>query len=267
VKIFLDTSILSEIETAISWGVLDGVTTNPSLLKAAVEYMKSKGETIELEEYISKICKACENRPVSLEVISTTAEEMIKEGKILYEKFNQNGNVVIKIPVEPSINGKPSADGLKAIKVLSSQGIPINTTLIFTPEQALLAAKSGASYVSPFAGRIDDLLREGEEFDKKAYYPQEGKGKDDNGIVSGVDLIEKIVDIFSIHKINTEVLAASLRNARQVREAALTGADIATLPLYVLEDMLNHEKTKEGIVKFSEDVVPEYKNIFGDNNE
>ncbi|MCK5548646.1 MAG: transaldolase, partial [Thermoplasmata archaeon] len=162
-KIFADTGMLDEIREAASWGILDGVTTNPSLIKKAVEGLKEAGKDISMKEYIEEILKtAGKGKPVSLEVVSTTEDEMVAEARKLFETFNRVAeNVVVKIPVNPttSDDSAHTYDGLRAIKKLSSQGIPINTTLIMNPTQALLAAKAGATYVSPFAGRIDDYLR------------------------------------------------------------------------------------------------------------
>ncbi len=194
---------------------------------------------------------------------------MVEQGKKLYKKFNKvAGNVYIKIPVNPSFNSKPSIDGIKAIESLSKKRIPINTTLIFTPEQALLAAKAGAKIVSPFAGRIDDLIRKNNKikFKKEDYFPAEGyikKNKllEDNGIVSGIDLVAETVKIFEKYKIQCEVLAASIRNPRQVREAALVGADITTIPLSVLKEMLTHKKTQEGMKDFTNDSIKKYKDL------
>ena len=146
-KLFIDTADLDEIKEAISYGILDGVTTNPSLIKKAVEKLKKSGKEIDMESYIREILKICKGKPVSLEVIGTNYSEMVKEGKLLFKKFNSVAkNVYIKIPVDPCIESKcsSSADGIKAIKTLSKNGIPINCTLIFTPEQALLAAPLAA---------------------------------------------------------------------------------------------------------------------------
>jgi transaldolase len=194
---------------------------------------------------------------------------MIKQGKRLFKKFNRVAkNVYIKIPINTSFNKKPSADGIEAISTLSKKKIPINTTLIFTPEQALLASKAGAKIISPFCGRIDDLIRESNKikFEKTDYFPAEGLEKkkkllEDNGILSGIDLVEQIVDIFKIHNIDTEVIAASMRNPRQVREAALAGAHIATLPFDVIKQLLNHKKTQEGMKNFTKDIVQEYVDL------
>jgi transaldolase len=267
-KIFIDSAKLSEIEEAFSSGFLDGVTTNPSLLKAAVDERKARGEEIDLAEYIERILTVAEGTPVSLEVTEYTYETMVEQAKRIYTRFNPiANNVYIKIPINPVFEGAEADefDGLKAIKVLSGENIPVNCTLIFTPEQALLAAKAGAAFVSPFAGRIDDYIRSQNDiqFKKQDYFPAQGIWRDeqsleDNGIVSGIDLVEQIVEIFSRYDITTEVLAASLRNARQVREAALAGADIATLPLYVIKDLVSHYKTREGMEKFIGDVLPEY---------
>ncbi len=266
-KIFVDTADLEEIKEAFSYGVVDGVTTNPSLMKKALGKPNFKG--FSLKQYVSTILEVAGNAPVSLEVKGFSADEMYVQGKTLYELFKKpENNILIKVPLNPTMGtGEPMHfEGLKAIKRLSSEGIPINTTLIFTPEQALLAAKAGAKVVSPFAGRIDDKLREQEKvgFGKEDYYPSRGfvsnsKLLDDNGIVSGIDLVGQIVTIFKNYGIETEVLAASIRNARQAREAALVGAQISTLPLSILKDMVRHPKSIEGMAKFIEDIVPDYE--------
>lgn len=273
-KIFIDTAELNQIKEAISWGIVDGVTTNPSLIKKAVDSMKSKGEKINIEDYIERILITAKPNPVSLEVIGLTEAEMYTQGHFLYERFNPIAkNVVVKIPITPSIDsGNTKYDGLKTIGRLAERKIPVNCTLIFTPEQALLAAKAGAKYVSPFAGRIDDELRKivGETPDKNAYYPAEGKRDyynnnnmfDDNGIVSGVDLVAKTVQILKNYNLKTEVIAASIRNPRQARECMLAGSHIATIPFGVLEKMVYHGKTEEGIKDFTRDIVPEYKALF-----
>ena len=299
-EIFVDTAELDEIKEANSWGILDGVTTNPSLIKKAVR----KREDIDMEGYIKEICRAVEG-PVSLEVIGLTRDEMVAQGELLYEKFNPvNDNVVVKIPINTS---SPESDvgqyeGLKALKELASKGIPTNTTLIMKPEQALLAAKAGTQYVSPFAGRIDDFIRNnvgltrGEDYPKSAYHDSdwlrqasylrlkpryddlegdelpeiyfddevtEVKGSiSDEGIFTGAAAVSSINRIFTNYGFDTSVLAASLRNPRQVREVAEVGADVATIPFKVLEEMLGHHKTEQGIISFSEDVVEEYEGIF-----
>ncbi|MEK6969527.1 MAG: transaldolase family protein [Nanoarchaeota archaeon] len=265
-KIFVDSADLNEIKRAFEWGIVNGITTNPSLMKKAVDKLKAKGMEINLREYINQIVLSAKGNPVSLEVTETTAEGMLQEALQLYSMFKEYGNVNIKIPVNPAFKEEDSThfDGIKVIKALAEKKIPINCTLVFTPEQALLAAKAGATFVSPFAGRIDDDLRKGSDFDKKAYFPAQGNGKDDQGIVSGVDLVKKCVEIIRKHNLKTEVLAASLRNVRQVRETALAGADIATLPFEVIRDMLKHHQTYEGMSKFTADIVPEYKKMMGD---
>ncbi len=257
-KIFIDSADLGEIEKAIEWGVCDGVTTNPSLIKIAAE----KFRTGNMENYIEEICRTSgKTRPVSLEVISTS-ERMLEEAKTLYNKFNKYGNVVIKIPI--STDPDNPYNGIKVVRELRESGIPVNVTLVMTPEQALLAAKAGADYVSPFAGRIDDYIRSksGVAFKKSDYFPPEGTENNDNGVRSGIDLVKRILDIYRNYGIKTEVIAASIRNARQAREAAETGVHIATLPFNIIEDMIKHPKTFEGIRKFSDDVVPEYKALF-----
>ena len=271
-KIFIDSSKLDEIQKVKDYGLLNGVTTNPSLIKEAIEEIKSRGGKVDIREYIKEILLVSRGVPVSLEVIGTTYNDMVEEGTRLFEIFNPVAkNVYIKIPVNPSMEEKSGKDfdGIRAIKSLSDKKIPINSTLIFTPEQALLAAKAGASFVSPFAGRVDDYIRSANKIDfkKEDYFPFSGLEKngellEDNGIVSGVDLVTQIREIFDNYGMTqVKILAASIRNARQVREVALAGADIATLPFNVIEGLISHYKTREGMEKFTRDVVPEYKDL------
>jgi len=297
-KIFIDTAELDEIRQAISWGIIDGVTTNPSLIKRAVDRRKGK---ISIEEYIKEIVKITPG-PVSLEVIGQTYEEMIKQGRLLHKKFSPFGEIAIKIPINPSIEESDHLEfeGLKAIRQLSSEGIKVNVTLIMTPEQALLAAKAGAAYASPFAGRIDDYIRtnlgmkRGDDFQKGDYFDHELLCKarekmldeamknagsireiyesrevnslmrqgEDNGVYSGVDLVARILRIYRAYGFKTEVIAASIRNPRQVREVAELGVHIATLPFDVLKGMIEHYKTAEGMRRFMDDVVPQYRELF-----
>ena len=264
-KIFIDSAKIDEIKEAYSWGIMDGITTNPSLMKKAVDAMGKKGKRISLESYIKKILRVAKGTPVSLEVTTTDYESMVKEGKTLFKKFNPVAkNVYIKIPVNPCMddNCNASFDGIKAIITLSKAKIPINCTLIFTPEQALLAAKAGAKIVSPFAGREDDFIREKAhiEFEKTDYFAGV-KNSDDEGILSGTDLIKKCVEILKIKNMKAEVLAASIRNPRQLRDVARAGADIATMPFSVLKELIEHDKTIEGMKNFTKDVVPEYAEI------
>lgn len=273
-KIFIDSADIDQIQEAFSWGICDGITTNPSLIKQAYQKVQASGEDLSMHDYICRILETAGDTPVSLEVIGTSEAEMTSEGRYLYDTFNKvANNVVVKIPVNPSLEAGSDAryDGLKSIRTLSQAGIPINCTLIFTPEQAWAAAKAGATFVSPFAGRIDDLLRKnlGDPFDKTDYFPAEGLRNadgspriDDNGICSGVELVEQCVDIFQTFDLDCEVLAASLRNPRQVRECALAGADVATIPFGVIRDMVDHAKTVEGMNAFCADVVPEYREMF-----
>jgi transaldolase len=268
-KLFIDSAKIDEIRKVKEWGLLDGVTTNPSLIKKAFD-SKGKGE---MEKYIRNIFKLVGKKiPVSLEVVGIDFKEMVKEGRLLHRKFRRYGNVYVKIPVNPCLEDKCNynADGIKAIRTLSKSGIPVNCTLIFTPEQALLAAKAGAKIVSPFAGRVDDFIREINRitFSKDDYYPASGGRKlgrllNDKGIVSGVDLVAETKRIFKIHKIKSQILAASIRNVRQFREMALVGADITTLPYSVFEKLLGHYKTVEGMRKFTKDIVPEYASLVG----
>ncbi len=268
-KIFIDSADIDEIKQAYEWGIADGVTTNPSLMKKAVDKRVDSGEDLDLAAYIKDILQVAKGTPVSLEVTEVGYEGMVQQGKKLFEMFNPVAeNVYIKIPINPAFKDEDAThfDGIRAIKELSKSNIPTNCTLVFTPEQALLAAKAGASFVSPFLGRIDDYLRKQGEVEggKTDYYPADGYKKDDrlilndHGIVSGVDLVEKCVKVLRQYDLKTEVLAASLRNVRQVREAALVGADIATLPFGVIRDMLKHPKTYEGMAAFTRDIVPEY---------
>ncbi|MCR4368751.1 MAG: transaldolase [archaeon] len=270
-KFFLDSAILGEIETVYAAGVCDGITMNPSLVKKAVDEMKSRGEKASLENYIKRALTIAKGTPVSLEVTELEAKGMVKQGKTLYKKFNPTAkNVYIKIPVNPQFEGEKGKefDGVIAIKELRKAKIPVNCTLIFTPEQALAAAKAGANFVSPFAGRIDDLLRKnsGVEFDKTDYFPaggivEEDEQKSDNGIVSGVDLVAQTVQIFRNYGIKTEVLAASMRNARQVRECALAGADIATMDFGTFKEIFSHKLTMDGMKKFTQDTPEEFKKL------
>jgi len=297
-KIFIDTAEIDEIKQAVLWGVIDGATTNPSLIKKAAD---KRGGKVTMEEYIKEIVKIVPG-PVSLEVLGGTAEEMIEQGRLLYKKFSPYGEVAIKIPINPSMKENSDLDfeGLKAIKQLSSEDIPVNVTLIMTPEQALLAAKAGAAYASPFAGRIDDYIRgkmgmkRGVDFQKSDYFDYEllKRAREnnldkrikelnsvsevyqnnavrslteisvDNGVLSGVDLVAKILRIYRNYGFKTEVIAASIRNSRQVREVAELGVHIATLPFNVLREMVQHYKTVEGMKSFTADIVPQYREIF-----
>lgn len=272
-KIFIDSANIDEIQEAFSWGIVEGVTTNPTLIKKAVEYFKKKGTSFTMEEYIFRLLETAGfGHPVSLEVVGTTYEEMLREARILFEKFNGiKENVVIKIPVNPEVSedGGGHFNGLKVIKKLAEENIPVNCTLVMTPNQALLSAKAGARYVSPFAGRIDDYLRvrAGIPFKKEDYYPVEGLTinnivLNDDGIVSGVDLVQNIKEIFENYYFDTEIIAASVRNARQVRELAQVGADIATIPFEVIKQMVQHYKTFEGMENFISDTISEYRDIF-----
>ncbi|MBD3209604.1 transaldolase [Candidatus Woesearchaeota archaeon] len=277
-QVFVDTANLDEIRAAMSWGVVDGVTTNPSLIKKEVERLKAAGQQVDMDCHIRNILQTVDaEHPVSLEVTATDAAGMVAQGKALFQKYNQVAqNVVIKIPVNTYAGN--SFEGLRAIKSLDDAEIPVNCTLVFTPEQALLAAAAGATYVSPFAGRVDDYIRQqsGIEFSKGDYFPAEGWEAeadeeedveedmlDDNGIVSGVDLVTKIADLFEKHEVDCNIIAASLRNPRQVRQVALAGADIGTIPFAVLKAMMQHAKTKEGMEKFTADIVPEYQALLG----
>lgn len=216
-KLFIDTANVEDIRKANDMGVICGVTTNPSLIAK---------EGRDFGEVIKEITTIVDG-PISGEVKATTvdAEGMIKEGR---EIAKIHPNMIVKIPM--------TVEGLKAVKVLSSEGIKTNVTLIFAANQALLAARAGATYVSPFLGRLDDVNQ------------------------SGISLIEDIVAIFSNYDIQTEIIAASIRTTVHVTECALAGADIATVPYSVIEQMTKHPMTDQGIAKFQKD----YKAVFGE---
>ena len=216
-KFFIDTANVEEIKKANDMGVICGVTTNPSLIAK---------EGRDFNEVIKEITSIVDG-PISGEVKATTvdAEGMIKEGR---EIAAIHPNMVVKIPM--------TVEGLKAVKVLSAEGIKTNVTLIFTANQALLAAEAGAAYVSPFLGRLDDISQ------------------------PGIDLINTISEIFSIYGYETEIIAASVRNPIHVTDCALAGADIATVPYKVIEQMTKHPLTDQGIEKFQAD----YKAVFGE---
>lgn len=216
-KFFIDTANVEDIKKANDMGVICGVTTNPSLIAK---------EGRDFGEVIREITSIVDG-PISGEVKATTenAEDMIKEGR---EIAAIHPNMVVKIPM--------TVEGLKATKVLAKEGIKVNVTLIFSANQALLAARAGAAYVSPFLGRLDDISQ------------------------TGVQLIEDIVDIFSNYDIATEIICASVRNPIHVTDCALAGADIATVPYKVIEQMVHHPLTDIGIEKFKED----YRKVFGE---
>lgn len=207
-KIFLDTANVEHIREAASWGIVDGVTTNPSLIAR---------EGREFREVVEEICGIVDG-PISAEVISTDADGMVKEAR---ELAKIHKNIVIKIPM--------TVEGLKAVKKLSSEGIKTNVTLVFSANQALLAMKAGATYVSPFVGRLDDIGH------------------------SGMEIVAQILDIRDNYGFRTEVIVASIRHPVHVLEAALMGADIATVPFSVLQKMVKHPKTDEGIERFLKD--------------
>ena len=207
-KLFIDTANVSHIREIESWGVICGVTTNPSLIAK---------EGRNFEEVVKEITGIVDG-PISAEVIDVKADGMVKEAR---ELAKIHKNVVIKIPM--------TAEGLKATKVLTAEGIKTNVTLVFSAAQALLAARAGATYVSPFLGRLDDI------------------GMD------GMNLIEGIVEIFDVHEIETEIIAASIRNPIHVLSAARLGAHIATVPYATFAQMLNHPLTDSGIERFLED--------------
>lgn len=207
-EFFLDTGIVDEIKEAIDWGLVDGVTTNPSLIAKS-------GRT---QEDVIKEISALVDGPISAEVISTEKAGMLKEAEGLAKIHD---NVVIKLPL--------TVDGISTCKILSDQGIKTNVTLCFSANQALLAAKNGATYISPFIGRLDDIGQ------------------------SGMGLIEEIRVIYDNYGFPTQILAASVRHADHVREAALVGADVATMPLSCMRGLFNHPLTDIGLEKFLAD--------------
>ncbi len=207
-KFFIDTANIEEIKEANAMGMVDGVTTNPSLIA------KEGGD---FKEIITEICTIVDG-PISAEVISLETEGMVKEAREL-AKIHQN--IVVKIPM--------TTDGLKAVRTLTAEGIKTNVTLVFSPLQALMAAKAGATYVSPFVGRLDDLCQE------------------------GMLLIEQLVEIFANYAYETEIIVASVRNPLHVLETALLGADIATIPFNVLSKLASHPLTDKGIKAFLDD--------------
>ena len=216
-KLFIDTANIEEIQKANDLGVICGVTTNPSLIAK---------EGRDFKEVIKEITEIVDG-PISGEVKATTtqAEDMVIEAR---EIAKIHPNMVVKIPM--------TVEGLKAVKVLAAEGIKTNVTLIFNANQALLAARAGASFVSPFLGRLDDIS------------------------TRGVDLISEIAQIFEVAGIDTEIIAASVRNPIHVTDCALAGADIATVPYKVIEQMTHHPLTDAGIEKFQAD----YKAVFGE---
>jgi len=207
-KFFIDTANIDEIKEAHSMGMVDGVTTNPSLIAK---------EGRDFEEIIKEICEIVDG-PISAEVISLDTEGMVKEARHL---ATINDNIVVKIPM--------TIDGIKATRKLSIEGIKTNVTLVFSPLQALMAAKAGATYVSPFIGRLDDLASE------------------------GMLLIEQLVEIYSNYAFDTEIIVASIRNPIHVLDAALIGADIATIPFNVLAKFAAHPMTDKGLKAFLDD--------------
>jgi len=207
-QIFIDTAEVSEIKEAASWGVVDGVTTNPSLVAR---------EGRNFREVINEICSFVKG-PVSAEAVSLDADGMIGEAKDIATWAE---NIVVKIPM--------TAEGLKAVRWCANQNIHTNVTLIFTATQALLAAKAGASYVSPFVGRLDDIVQD------------------------GIGVVPEIRQIFDNYCMHTEIIVASVRNPLHVRDAALAGADIATIPPKVVDQMIKHPLTDIGIARFLKD--------------
>ena len=217
-KFFIDTASLDEIRAAAELGVLDGVTTNPSLIAKIVKD-PTNFTYADFKAHIAKICEIVDG-PVSAEVTTLKAEEMIAQGE---ELAAIHKNIVVKCPL--------TVDGLKAIRHFSQNGIKTNATLVFSPTQALLAAKAGADFVSPFVGRLDDISAD------------------------GMELVRQIVTIYDNYGYLTEVIVASVRNPLHVVESAMAGADIATIPYSVIKQLANHPLTDAGLKKFMEDAT------------
>ena len=207
-KIFIDTANIDEIKEAAKLGLIDGITTNPSLIAR---------EGKEFMQIVEEICQIVDG-PISLEAVSTQSKDMVKEAQDLAKI---HPNVVVKIPM--------TREGLIATKQLSTEGIHVNMTLVFSPTQALLAAKAGAAYVSPFIGRLDDISH------------------------LGMDLVEQILTIYENYDFETEIIVASVRNPLHVLEAALIGADIATVPFKVIEQLIKHPLSDIGVARFLKD--------------
>jgi transaldolase len=207
-KFFIDTANIEQIREAASIGILNGVTTNPTLIS------KESGKP---EDILKEICEIVDG-PISAEVVALDWESMIREGR---ELAKIHKNIVIKIPI--------TKDGLKAVKALANENIRTNVTLIFTPLQALLAARAGASFISPFVGRLDDISSD------------------------GMEMVAQIAQIFTNYDISTEIIVASIRHPLHVQDAALMGADIATIPFKVIEQLVKHPLTEKGIDQFLKD--------------
>lgn len=270
-KIFLDSAKLSEVERLHACGILDGISTNPSLIRDAVEDLKLKGESLSIWEYTDRLLMSSAGLPVIMGITESSSSGMADQGRALFYLFNPvASNVYIKVPVNPSFEGEVGREfeGIQVIKTLSAAGIPVTATFIFAPEQALMAAKAGAKIVCLHAGKLDDyILQEHGVAENSAGCLPAGGLKlqtgvlDDNGIVSGVDLIEKTVALFGKCKIDTEVMAASIRTPRQAREAALAGAGIATLTMGLIERLMSHPKTLEGMELFKQGILQEYADL------
>ncbi|MEK7672570.1 MAG: fructose-6-phosphate aldolase [Patescibacteria group bacterium] len=207
-QLFLDTANIEEIKKYAAWGIVDGVTTNPTLIAK---------EGVSLEKRIKEICKVV-NGPISSEVVSNDLDEMLKQGRA-YARWHRN--IYVKVPM--------TAEGLQAVKILTKEGIKTNVTLVFSASQALLAAKAGATLVSPFIGRLDDISQD------------------------GMNLIAEITQIYKNYGYKTKVLVASIRHPRHVVDAAKLGADIATMPPEIMAKLIQHPLTDSGIKKFLED--------------
>jgi transaldolase len=212
-KIYLDSGNIEEIREAVSTGLIEGVTTNPSLVKSKGKYFFN---------FLKEVCKLFKkkgsNFTVSAEVVGDSAEEMYKQGLILSKI---DSHMVVKVPV--------TFEGLKAVQLLRKRGIKTNVTLCFSTNQAILAAKSGAYFISPFVGRLEDIN------------------------IDGVELIKEIKEIYTKYNFKTEILAASIRSVRHITNVAMAGADIATIPYPIFKKMLDHPLTSSGIKKFEED--------------
>ncbi|NIP31345.1 MAG: fructose-6-phosphate aldolase [Candidatus Dadabacteria bacterium] len=209
-KFFIDSANLEELKDAVSYGIIDGVTTNPSLVS-------KEGSQTNFKDLVKEICKLVQG-PVSAEVLSTEFKKMVKEARDL---ANIHKHIVVKLPL--------TEDGIRATKVVSDEGIKVNVTLVFSPSQAILAAKAGAAYVSPFVGRLDDIS------------------------TSGMDLIYDISEIYNNYGFDTEILVASIRHPQHIVESAKMGADVATIPYKVFKQLFKHPLSDIGLERFLKD--------------
>lgn len=283
-EIFIDSADIDEIKQALSWGIISGITTNPGLIEKAAK----KHNVPDFGKYLDKVLKLVKKKArkksektVSLEILAQPHEGeslddcMVREGMALWKRFNPIAkNVVIKVPINPWMSeGDDKYAGIKAVSHFARKKIKTNVTLVHSPAQAIMAAQAGATYMSPFLGGLDDMIAKGwgsvkEKFD---YWPIEGRSYGQRRLVdpisqmySGTELVQTIARIYRIQGYGTKILAASLRNPAQVHEAAAAGAQLATIPFSVLEQMLDHPLTVGRMESFTKaaDETPKYKKLF-----